>query len=134
MKVVFVGSHTLDVAEIATHALRQMAALPPEAVILLRRGRKTPPGQFERFILSMADSLGIDVEWKMPGTGRGSAFVRDVEMVKEADAVIAYFNEANLMAGGTGHVVDKAIDSDKPVFAYGPLDGVVERVGELEPA
>lgn len=134
MKVVFVGSHTLDVAEIATHALRQMASLPPETVILLRRGRSTQPGAFERFIVSMADSLGFNVEWKIPGRGKGASFIRDVEMVKEADSVIAYFSEPNLMTGGTGHVVDKAIDSDKPVFAYAPLDGAVERVGELEPA
>lgn len=82
----------------------------------------------------LALTLWMDVEWFRPDleAGKGATFLRDVELVRSADLVLAYFSTTTLI-GGTAHVVEKAIDLDVPVFAYGLSDGRFIRVGEHDP-
>ncbi len=53
-----------------------------------------------------------------PGTDRRDVFLRDYEMVRDADRVIAFFSTYLFLEGGTGHVVKAALDRDLPVKAF----------------
>jgi len=135
VRVAFVGSHSLDVSIVAGHLLKTLVSLPPETVVLLRKGRTTVPGDFETLTQALCLQLHIDFEWCIPDEGgREAVFLRDIEMVTRADAVVAYFDADSVMQGGTGHVVDKAMDIDRPVYAYAPQDGTVKWAGGHEPA
>jgi hypothetical protein len=104
-------------------------SLPTSATILLRRGNKSEPGMFEQVMAKLASVLWINVEWfrPQPTEGRAGTYLRDVEYVRQADLVLAYFSTRE-MSGGTGHVVEKAVDQDVPVYAYG-FDG--QRFGRI---
>lgn len=136
MKIAVVGSRAVDLREIAGHILKTLASLPDGTTVLLRRGRHTPPGDFEVFTQALCLQLGINFEWCQPDEGgREAVYLRDIEMVAKSDAVVAYFDADSVMTGGTGHVVEKAIDADKPVYAYAPSDqNRVDWVGGHEPA
>lgn len=136
MKVAFVGSRAVEVEEIVDHLLRTLVSLPGDTVVLLRRGRKTPAGDFESLTQALCLQLHINYEWCIPDEGgREAVFQRDISMVDKADAVVAYFAPESVFDGGTGHVVEKAMDADRPVYAYAPTRGVgVHWVGGHEPA
>ena len=102
--------------------------------MLLRRGYKTEPAMFEQAMAMLGTSLWMDVEWVKPepDLGRAGTFLRDVELVKRADLVLCFFDKPEI-SGGTAHVVEKAIDQEVPVYAYG-FDGLrFQRVGEHDP-
>jgi len=135
MKVAVVGSHTLQPKEVVLHLRAALNTLPKGAQVLLRRGRTSPPGDFELLTQALCLNLHLDVEWCIPDEGgREAVFLRDVEMVRQADAVVAFFSPDLMMAGGTGHVVEKAMDADRAVYAYSVLDQHrVDWVGGNEP-
>lgn len=111
-----VGSHTLNgvPAKVASY----LGQLQP-ADVLLRAPRVGDPGRFERITAMLCSVLDIPVSWRMPETGgRSATFFRDIEMVGEADCVLAFF-DGSAMWGGTEHVVEKAIDRQVPVYSYG---------------
>lgn len=83
----------------------------------------------------VCSKLGIPVEMFMPEEGgRDQVFFRDIEMVREADLVIAVFSENAPMEGGTAHVVEKAQDRRVPVYAYtDDGEGQWTRLGEWDP-
>lgn len=116
--------------------IRFISDLPASSVLLLRSGNKSEPGIFEQMIAKLAITLWLDVEWFRPDpeNGKGATFIRDVELVKSADLVLAYFSTTTII-GGTAHVVEKAIDQDVPVYAYGftTQDGGYVRIGEHDP-
>lgn len=135
VKVAVVGSHDLDPALIASHLLKQLVSLPTPSIVMLRRGRKTKPGPIEMLTESLCRQLEIAVEWREPQAGaRAGVYNRDVSMVGACDAVWAYFDPEHVMEGGTGHVVEKALDQDRPVYAWAPIDGSMTDVGSHEPA
>ncbi len=108
--------------------------LPPKTRILLRTGNKTQPGWFELVVAAACESTWLPYEWVRPDPagGPGATFERDVAMVRDSDAVMAFF-AGEEMAGGTAHVVEKAIDARVPVYAYGLVDGAFKRIGEHDP-
>lgn len=136
MKVALVGSRAVDVREISGHLLKTLVSFPEGTIVLLRKGRTTPPGDFEVFTQALCLQLGINFEWCQPDEGgREAVYLRDIEMVTKADAVVAYFDADSVLSGGTGHVVEKAMDADKPVYAYAPSgQNTVDWVGGHEPA
>jgi hypothetical protein len=71
-------------------------------------------------VAHLCDEHELEVQWCYPDPrgGREGTYVRDAHMASMADHVIAFFTPNTLMAGGTGHVVNKAIDKDIPVSAY----------------
>jgi len=98
----------------------------------------------------LAAELWMDVEWVRPDLdeplsptedgsirsladeSRARVYLRDLEYVRKADLVLAYFSTTET-SGGTGHVVEKAIDQDVPVYSWG-LDGTrFVRIGEHDP-
>ncbi len=113
-------------------------ACPNPTYVLLRRGISTDPGRFERLLAEWCSQFDhLNHRWIMPevGGGAGSVFNRDTEMVGNADLVIAFFPDTGL-EGGTGHLVERAIDLGVPVYSY-MIDGRdgsgVERLGEVDP-
>lgn len=92
-----------------------------ELRILLRHPLKRSPGPVEVIASDVANKLGITTQWCYPDErkkGRAGAYVRDAHMVQISDMVLALFTPTTLMSGGTGHVVEKAIDKEIPVHAY----------------
>jgi len=103
----------------------------------MRRGINTLPGRVESAIATAAKLMDWPIEWFVPEPGgRDQVFFRDIEMVREADVVLCVFTETDPMAGGTGHVVEKAIDRRVPVYAYtADIENprVWHRLGEWDP-
>lgn len=88
-------------------------------VVHLRSPRSGQQGAFERTVAEICYHNGYPVVWHQPEPGgRGAVFVRDYHMVESCDSVIAFFSEGNIMAGGTGHVVDAALAKEIPVAAW----------------
>lgn len=102
--------------------------------MLLRSGNRSDPGLFEQVMAKLAQTLWLNVEWVRPDPelGRSGTFLRDVELVRKADLVLAYFDTTS-MSGGTAHVVEKAQDQDVPVYAWGFTGKSFIRIGEHDP-
>lgn len=100
----------------------------------MRAPNKGRPGLFERAMLEVANSMWLSVDWFKPDMdlGAGAVFHRDIDMVKAADLVMAYFRGPT-MEGGTAHVVQAAIDFNTPVFAWGIVNRSFMRIGEHDP-
>lgn len=83
--------------------------------------------------------LGLRIRWCLPEpnekvAGRGSVFVRDLDMVHEADLVLAFVDEEADAYSGTAHLLDKAIEADRPVYGYHvDQEGRATRWGENDP-
>jgi len=111
--------------------------LPGDPTILMRRALSKSIGPVEFSIAAASVIMGWDVEWFEPEPGgRDQNFYRDIEMVSKGDVAICLFPEADMMGGGTGHVVEKAQDRGMPVYAYWVEDEdprVWHRIGEWDP-
>jgi hypothetical protein len=100
-----------------------------------------PIGHFERDVADLAGILHLDIEWWRPEptattVGRASVYVRDINMIEKADLVVLFFatDEALEGYGGTQHLLDKALDANRPVYAYIVDEyGNVSRFGEYDP-
>lgn len=107
-------------------------ALPDQSTILLRVGVGTNPGPVETLAFMLARRRHR-IEWCVPETGRNrtGTFVRDIAMVDRADAVVAFLtdDEDPLGGSGTAHVIQKAVDVDRPLFAYAVSDEGLEWIG-----
>lgn len=141
MKVVIAGSRRLPAGQAPRLLIRFLAALPEDAVLLLRSPIRKLPGQFEQDTAGMAELLHLEREWCLPEPndkhpGRASVFLRDIDMVERADLVILFVTPEEVETGyaGTMHLLDKAMDAGRPVYAYSvAATGKVSRVGEYDP-
>jgi len=141
LKITIAGSRRLPAGQAPRLLVRFLAALPHDACILLRKGAYTEPGRFERDVESLCSILRLDWEWVVPRptdttVGRASVYFRDIEMVERSDLVLLFFvpEEATDGYSGTAHLMEKALDADRPVYSYSVADdGKVERVGEYDP-
>lgn len=141
MKVAIAGSRRLPAGQAPRLLIRFLAALPEDALILLRKGAFTEPGHFERDVESLCSILRLDWEWIVPRPtdetpGRASVYFRDMEMVEQADLVLLFLAPDDVIMGysGTWHLLEKAFDINRPVYAYSVDErGNVERVGEYDP-
>ena len=130
MNLVLVASRSVDPAVAVPYALEEIAKLPEGSVIFLRKPTAKPARRFELALVVGATLLGVGVRWWEPGPGgRKATFLRDVSMVGAADEVVAYFSEKAEMDGGTGHVVEKALDQNRPCRAYSIVDGRLKWIG-----
>ena len=115
------------------HLRDELVALPDHSMILLRAAKDGTPQLFEALASRIAGVLGIQVVWFTPeGHGRESVFFRDYRLVEAADALVAYFDSARIMDGGTGHVVEAALNREVPVTAWSVGHTTFERIGEVE--
>jgi hypothetical protein len=141
MKVAIAGSRRLPKGHAPRLLIRFLAALPEDAVILLRRPMRDMPGIFETDVAVLADILRLATEWFEPAPtdmtrGRSSVYVRDIDMVERADLVILFFaaDEVAEGYGGTQHLLDKALAANRPVYAYSVDEfGTIDRVGDYDP-
>lgn len=110
-------------------------------MILLRSPVAGNPGDFEVGAARLAELLHLEVQWHRPEPtdetpGRASVYVRDLVMVSRSDLVLLFFAANEVASGysGTAHMLDKALDAARPVYAYAVTsDGAVTRVGEFDP-
>ena len=143
MKIVIAGSRKLPDGKAPFMLIRFLGALPDGAVVLLRCPYKEGnlPGPFEKDVAALCDALNIPVEWHAPeptilSPGRVSVYVRDIEMVTKADLVLLFLTEEDALFGysGTTHLMDKALDQNRPMYAYRvEKGGRVFRIGEHDP-
>jgi hypothetical protein len=123
VNIVLAGSRAIPLVSvrlIVVKLLSELVSEDPKLRILLRHPVSASPAAFETMTADIADSLSIPVQWCYPDPrgGREGTYVRDAHMTAMADHVFAFFTPDTLMEGGTGHVVDKAIDKEIPVTAY----------------
>lgn len=135
MIAAFAANHSLDVSRIAMHLLDQLYRLPNATMILLRQPREGMPGEFEQTAAKLADTLGFEIDWRVPEEGgRAAVMGRNIEMARDANTVICYFDHYPGELSGTGHLLDKAIENDNAIIrAYSCEDDGVRLVGSWEP-
>jgi hypothetical protein len=140
MNVVVVSSRKVphkyvrSIAGVLIQALLDNATEPEKPVrILLRRPITGAPAPAEGLIAEIAARLGAEYRWCYPDPrgGREGTYVRDAHMVNMADMVLAIFTPDTLMQGGTGHVVEKAIEKSVPVHAYEVDESGLRWVGDV---
>ena len=141
MKVVIAGSRALPRGNAPRLLAAFFAKLDDGDSVLIRTPVTGEPGPFERDVLALGRLFDIPVETFTPEPtpvtpGRASVYVRDIEMIEKADLVLLFFTPDEAVEGysGTAHLMDKALDADRPVYAYTVGgDGLVDRVGEHDP-
>jgi len=133
MKVAFVASRTVSVRALTGRLSNLLGALPASTTILLRKGRHSNPGQFELIVSGLCEIQHVSYEWCVPEPGgREQTFERDIKMVERSGLVLAFFDEGQFMEGGTGHVVEKAVERGIHTIAYELRGDTLHHVGELE--
>lgn len=143
MRVAIAGSHSIGRGQAPRLVVRLLASLPDRSTVLLRHPLDGPPGVFEQDTATVAKILGLGIEWFRPSPGatkpgRASVFHRDMQMIERSDVVFLFFHRRDVPAGdrygGTVHLLDKALDANRPVYAYAiSEEGLIERVGEYDP-
>lgn len=131
-RVCVVGSRKLG--GIPRQLVTMMATIFPEhATVLLRHPLHRKPERFELMMERACEAMGFEVDWRRPEPGgRHMVYYRDIEMVGSSDVVLAFF-AADVMEGGTEHVVEKAIDQRVPVYSYGIRDERLVLLGSHDP-
>lgn len=99
-------------------------------MILLRKPLYGEVRLFESVVTALARAFSLSVTYYEPEPGgRAMIFYRDIDMVEDAQEIVAFFPEDGEMLGGTGHVVDTAINQSKPVRAYAVVNGSLVLIG-----
>lgn len=127
MKACIAGSRALELdGHVAQIVLEELLRLGDRGFteILVREPLHSPLRPFEALVASLGNVLSLTVTSYQPEPGgRAQVFLRDVEMVQDADEVVAFFPADAEMSGGTGHVVEKALDQKRRVRAYAIVGG-----------
>lgn len=102
--------------------MQLFATLPDVVTILIRKGNRRPPQPFEAMVERLATFRRMRVEHAVPEIGRNrvGTFVRDVEMVDRSDVVLVFLDpsEDPMGDGGTAHILQRAVDANRPLYAY----------------
>lgn len=129
MNLVVAANRKVPLGAVANHLVRQLATMPTETTVYLRRGhhqKRTQP--FERLASRVAEDLGMAVEWAEPeGSGRQATWQRDWRMIHAADKVLLYLHDG-YPDGGTEHVLACAIADEPHVEAYTLVEDEPEQV------
>jgi hypothetical protein len=106
----------------ATTILRLIESNPGQIIT-----RTTKANGIDAVVAGLCLMYGHPCEmYSMEGPSRGGAYVRDLNLINDADKIIAIFAPDRVMEGGTGHIVNKALDERKEVEAY-----TIDEQGEL---
>lgn len=127
-KVALIGSTTFPIdAAVGAEIVDTMLGCGEEAVFLTRGSKG-----FDQFIMSVAPLIGRRC-FAYPSEGGADNFLRDIELVKDADEVLAFFDPATLHRTdtGTGHVVEVALSQQKPCKAFTVVNGTLVWAGEM---
>ena len=119
--------------EVRQHVIAALAFIPEGSEVRIRANTKGKITSYlERWILDLCSLTGTAWYVKIchsAGAG-GAAYKRDREMVAGADRVISFFDEENFMEGGTGHVVQCAMEANVSVEAWAQTADGLELVAE----
>ncbi len=107
MNICVVAAHDFPIDECFGAVMNLVFGLPKARYMI--RGTETE--------LVMASASGVEPQI-FRGGQREENYRRDVDMVAASAFVIALFHPERVMEGGTGHVVEKALDQGKPVTCY----------------
>ncbi len=114
MNIVMVGARAFPIIKAGVVIAELLATFDKTQDTIHTRTGKAGP---DAFIAEAATIMGFTVRrWK--GEGGASNYIRDVDMVKDADVVYAFFDEDHIGEGGTQHVVDKSLDQSKRTLTY----------------
>lgn len=113
MNIVMVAARAFPVIKAGLDLCELMATFDRTATIHTRNAKGGP----DQFIAEAARTMGFSVRTWV-GEGGASNYIRDVDMVREADVVYAFFEADHVGEGGTQHVIDKALDQRKAVISY----------------
>lgn len=131
MKIAIVGSSGSWAHETYEPVHRMVLLLPEGTEVLTRKVKSL---SVDMFVEHWCHTLGVPLRvFESVGPSRGGAFVRDVELAGEADKVVAIFAPDKVMDGGTGHIVEKALDLGKEVEAYTVERGSLVYIGGQQP-
>ena len=125
-KVAIVGSTTFPIdAAVGTEIVDTMLGFGDDVVFLTRGSHG-----FDQFVMIAAPIIGRTA-LAYPSQGGADNFLRDIELVKDADEVLCFFDPATLHRTdtGTGHVVEVALNQKKPVRAFTTVNGGLVYVG-----
>ena len=144
MKVAVGGSRKLPRGSAQRFLVRFLIAFAdeyePDATVLVRAAASGEMQEFEAAIAGMCRAIALPVETRSPKPaetpGRASVFRRDIELVNEADLVLLFFAEEDAEGGysGTYHLFEKALDDERPVYAWVvDAEGVAFPWGDYDP-
>jgi hypothetical protein len=124
MNIAIIGSRTFPLTKGVGYIFELIAGLRANDRVLVR-----PSEGVDYIAKTLAGALDIPVtEFRATG-GRELVFKRDEDLVAYADRIEAFFDPDHVMEGGTGHIVEVALRSGKPVRAWTVRDGELELVG-----
>lgn len=136
MMLAIAGSRRVSLPWVAAPLMQLVAELPSTSIVLLRKPRNGPPNPFEAEVEHLVRLRGLVPLFMVPEAGRNrtGTFIRDIELVDNADAVLVFLSpdEDPLGEGGTAHVLQKAIDAGKPLYAYAVMSDGLEWLGGVE--
>lgn len=142
MKVVVAGSRALP-AGASSFAFPLLDALTKDDWVLLRKPKYANANHFENIIAAYCRYRDVPIKWFEPNPteetpGRASIYVRDIDMIEEADRVLLFLTRDAAIAGnsGTYHLLEKALDAEVTIDAFSVgYDGMrltAERLGSFE--
>lgn len=114
-RVAVVGSRSFPITPEVGAEIVDLLRAYPEGTVFLTRGS---PG-FDTFLMAVCPIIGYTA-LAYPSKGGADNFLRDVQLVKDADEVLVFFDPDSLdnQNTGTAHIAEKALDQKKPTRAY----------------
>lgn len=122
MKVAIVGSRDYPALHIVRSYVAKLKVHEPRAVVISGNARGVDAAaQDEALKLAMRVYI-IPADWSL---GRGAGYARNVEIVEEADVVVAFWDG---QSRGTQHDIDLAKKHNKRLRVFGPKGELLEDV------
>lgn len=117
--------------EVRTQIIAALTFLPENSEIRVRGNSKRFTSPTEEWIAELCRVAGTDLH-VFHTTPHTRAFERDRQMVDGSDRVIAFFPEETFMEGGTGHVVQCALEAEVPTEAWAQTASGLQLVAESD--
>lgn len=139
MRVIIAGGRDLPAGS-SSFAFPVLDALEEEDTVLLRKPKYAEASHFESIIAAYCHYRNVPFRFYEPNPteetpGRASVFVRDIDMVADADRMVLFLSRAAALAGdsGTYHLLEKGIDAgiriDAFTIGYENMRLHIERLG-----
>jgi hypothetical protein len=128
-KIALVGSQTFPIDTATGTEIVNVIRGFGEDVVILTRGAEG----FDRFVMQVAPIIGVRC-FAYPSSGGADNWLRDLEIVKDADEILAFLDPDSLHDPNTGtaHLLECALRAEKPTRAYTALHGSLVWAGETQ--
>ena len=116
MNIAIVGSRTFEDASVIRSAIRRWMVLAPEGVTIVSGGARGADSIGE----AIAKELSLPTLIYLPDWarfGKSAGFRRNMDIVRDADVILAFFAPGP-KSNGTKHTVAEARIAGKPVYVY----------------